>query len=185
MQYEVPCTAPEEEEGYVTLVRYTTESRQGRATALFNWKISAMEVLPEEDVVFVMLLCIATQRSVADLGGRILHNVYKRRTVRKQRGKSDWGAIVMGEGKDTPPECMRWYVNPEDVLAVNLADADHNEVLPKGASYQIYRSTSWLHGGSSRGLYTFPSKGSSESFGSDRFFGWHFGSQTKFPSFSH
>ena len=188
MQYAVPCAAPEEEEGYVTLVRYTTESPQGQATALFNWKMSVMEILPEEDVVFVILICIATQRSVGDLGGKILHNRYKRRKVRQHLGNRDWGSVVMGEGKGTPPEYMRWYVNPEDVLGVNLADANNDEVLPKGASYQMYRGTSWLYGGSSKGLYNLPSKGSFESFGvggSDHFFGLqHFGSQTKFPTFS-
>lgn len=188
MQYEIPSAVPEEEEGFVTLVRYTTEARQGRATALFNWKMSAMEVLPEEDVVLVMLICTATQRGVLDLGGKILRNFYRRRSLRKRVKQRNWGSVVMGGGQEVPSDRMFWYVNPEEVLGVNLAEMDNEEVLPKGASEQMYRGTSWLYAGSTKGLYKMSSKGSVESLGYDD----HnrqsalprFGSQTKVPTVS-
>lgn len=191
MQYEVPSAVPEEEEGFVTLVRYTAQARQGRATALFNWKMSAMEVLPEEDAVLVMLICTATQRGVADLGGRTLRNFYRRKAIRKEIGKRDWGSVVMGGGQDVPSELMFWYVNPEEVLRVNLNEVDNEEVLPKGASEQMYRGTSWLYAGSTKGLYKMASKGSCESIGcdgGDHLFGpaslSRFGSQIKVPAVS-
>eukprot|EP00250_Pteridium_aquilinum_P019164 c24325_g1_i3 orf=748-2649(+) len=167
MQYEVPSAVPEEEEGFVTLVRYTAEARQGRATALFNWKMSAMEVLPEEDVVLVMLLCTATQRGVADLGGKILRNFYQRKAVKKKEKQRNWGAVAMGGGQEVPSELMFWYMNPEEVLGVNLAEMENEDVVPKGASVHMYRGTSWLYAGSTKGLYKMSSKGSCESLGYD------------------
>lgn len=44
LQYQVQNSQPEEERGYVTVVRYTPECPTGKATALFNWKSAAMEV---------------------------------------------------------------------------------------------------------------------------------------------
>lgn len=167
MQYAIPSAVPEEEEGFVTLVRYTAEARQGRATALFNWKMSALEVLPEEDVVLVMLLCTATQRGIADLGGKSLRNFYRKKGIRKREKQRNWGSVVMGAGEETPSERMFWYANPEEVLGANLAEMENEEVLPKGASEQMYRGTSWLYAGSSKGLYKMTSKGSLESFGID------------------
>lgn len=188
MQYEVPSSVPEEEEGFVTLVRYTAEARQGRATALFNWKLLAMEVLPEEDVVLVLLICIATQRAVADLGAKTLRNVYRRKHVKKVERQRNWGSVVMGGGQEVPSELTFWYVNPEEVLGVDLAEMDNEEVLPKGASEHMYRGTSWLYTGSMKGLYKMSSKGSCESFSYE--LGDHhqplvrFGSQTKVPAAS-
>ncbi|KAI5064456.1 hypothetical protein GOP47_0021126 [Adiantum capillus-veneris] len=185
MQYEVPSSVPEEEEGFVTLVRYTAEARQGRAMALFNWKLLAMEVLPEEDVVLVLLICIATQRAVADLGAKTLRNLYRRKHVKKAERQRNWGSVVMGGGQEVPSELMFWYVNPEEVLGVDEAEMDNEEVLPKGASEHMYRGTSWLYTGSMKGLYKMSSKGSCESFTYET--GDHhqslarFGSQTKVP----
>ncbi|KAH7388396.1 hypothetical protein KP509_16G074000 [Ceratopteris richardii] len=183
MRYEISSSVPEEEEGFVTLVRYTADARQGRATALFNWKLLAMEVLPEEDVVLVLLICIATQRSVADLGAKTLRSIYRRKLVKSKERQSNWGSVVLGERHDAPAETMFWYVNPEDVLGVNLAEMESEEVLPKGASEHMYRGTSWLYSGSMKGLYKMSSKGSYESF-SHEMSDYHrssaqFGAQTK------
>lgn len=45
LQYQVAESRPEEERGFVTVVRYTPECPTGRATALFNWMSAAMEVI--------------------------------------------------------------------------------------------------------------------------------------------
>lgn len=45
LQYQVRDSRPEEERGFVTVVRYTPECPTGKATALFNWKSAVMEVL--------------------------------------------------------------------------------------------------------------------------------------------
>lgn len=44
LQYQVRDCPPEEERGFVTVVRYTPECSTGKATALYNWKSGAMEV---------------------------------------------------------------------------------------------------------------------------------------------
>ena len=52
----------EDEEGFVTLVRFTEENPTGRATALLKWKLLVVELLPEEDEVLVLLLCLSILR---------------------------------------------------------------------------------------------------------------------------
>jgi hypothetical protein len=42
--YAVPGASPAQEEGFFTLVRYTPEHPQGKATALLNWTRGIMEV---------------------------------------------------------------------------------------------------------------------------------------------
>ncbi|GAB4835781.1 hypothetical protein Ancab_000697, partial [Ancistrocladus abbreviatus] len=58
--------ANEEEEGFVTLIRFSDNNPNGKATALLNWKLLVVEFLPEEDAVFVLLLCVAILRSVSE-----------------------------------------------------------------------------------------------------------------------
>jgi len=48
LQYQVRDGPPEEERGFVTVVRYTPECPTGKATALFNWKSAAMEVFCQQ-----------------------------------------------------------------------------------------------------------------------------------------
>lgn len=168
MQYQVPTAVPEEEEGFVTLVRYTPEARQGRATALFNWKLSAMEVLPEEDVVLVMLICTATLRTVSDIGGKTMDTIYRRRKARREAKERQWGSLVVaGQGGYVAAELMLWYLNAEEVLGVNMRERDYEGVIPKGGNAQMYRGTSWLYSGGTGGLYRMSSMGSCESIGSD------------------
>lgn len=44
LEYAVPGASPAQEEGFFTLVRYTQEHPQGKATALLNWTRGIMEV---------------------------------------------------------------------------------------------------------------------------------------------
>ena len=75
---------------------YTSQCPQGKATALFNWKVSAMEFLPEEDAVLILLLCKATVLTVADFGGDNLGNfLIKRRMKEAKPGSRDWGSVVI------------------------------------------------------------------------------------------
>lgn len=114
-QYEVPGAPPQDEEGFVTLIRYGPHTPQGKATALFNFKVSAMEVLPEEDVVLVLLLCTATMRSIADFGGLSAGNEYTRRRVKENHpGAKDWGSVVLEHSATTPPSSSltHWFRNP-------------------------------------------------------------------------
>lgn len=109
-QYEVPGASPQEEEGFVTLIRYGPHTPQGKATALFNFKISAIEVLPEEDVVLVLLLCTATMRSIADFGGLTAGNEYTRRRLKENNpGAKDWGSVVLENLSPRDSNLAHWY----------------------------------------------------------------------------
>ncbi|XP_024394182.1 glycine-rich domain-containing protein 2 isoform X1 [Physcomitrium patens] len=110
-QYEVPNASPQEEEGFVTLIRYGPHTPQGKATALFNFRISAMEVVPEEDVVLVLLLCTATMRSIADFGGLSAGNDYTRRRMKENAlGSKDWGSVVL-ENTTCHSHLAHWHWN--------------------------------------------------------------------------
>ncbi|CAM6126838.1 unnamed protein product [Calypogeia fissa] len=116
LAYEVPGARSEEEEGFVTVVRHTPDAPQGKATALLNWKVSAMEVHPEEDVLLVLLLCTATLRSVADLGGTNYENLFARRRAKEVKpGVKDWGSVVLDNPK-SQPNLLLWYVNVGHLL---------------------------------------------------------------------
>eukprot|EP00897_Mesotaenium_endlicherianum_P008489 jgi/Mesen1/7669/ME000401S07007 len=43
LQYEVPGGRPEHEEGYVTVIRYSSHAPQGKATCLLNWRTGGIE----------------------------------------------------------------------------------------------------------------------------------------------
>ena len=111
LQYEVPDASPQEEEGFVTLIRYNAHAPQGKATALFNWKVSAMEIHPEEDVVLVLLLCTATMRSVADFGGKHHGNLFAQRRHKESiPGLKDWGSVVV-EHATSQSNLASWFLN--------------------------------------------------------------------------
>ncbi|KAG0591822.1 hypothetical protein KC19_1G204700 [Ceratodon purpureus] len=129
LQYEVAGATSEEEDGFVTLIRYTPQSPQGRATALFNFKVSVMEVVPQEDVLLVLLLCTATLRSIADFGGLTSGNVYTRRRAKENRpGLKDWGSVVLENGSKLS-HLSSWHVKCADYYSDDEDDAD-GEKLP-------------------------------------------------------
>lgn len=51
----------EEDEDFVTLIRFSEENPNGRVTALLNWKLLVIELLPEENAVSITL-CISILR---------------------------------------------------------------------------------------------------------------------------
>lgn len=61
LQYQVRDCKPEDECGYVTLVRYTPECPTGKATALFNWKSAAMEVCNKFTQLTMPSACLSCQ----------------------------------------------------------------------------------------------------------------------------
>ena len=60
LQYRVVDSPPEEERGFVTVVRYTPECPTGKATALYNWKSGAIEV----HIISITSLAHLTQNSL-------------------------------------------------------------------------------------------------------------------------
>lgn len=69
MQYheETKSKVAEADDGFVTIVRFTEDNPTGRTTALLNWKLSVVELLPEEDAVLVLLLCVSILRTVSEI----------------------------------------------------------------------------------------------------------------------
>lgn len=54
LDYQVNGATPEEEAGFVTLVRFTPDAPSGKATALFNTSSGALEVRVHIDSYFIL-----------------------------------------------------------------------------------------------------------------------------------
>uniref|UniRef100_A0A803KNX7 GRPD C-terminal domain-containing protein n=1 Tax=Chenopodium quinoa TaxID=63459 RepID=A0A803KNX7_CHEQI len=90
-------TLTQNSDSYVKLLKgrkmqFSDENPNGKATALMNWKLLALELSPEEDAVFVLLLSLAILRSVSemrkeDVGGLLI----RRRLKEIKLGEKDWG----------------------------------------------------------------------------------------------
>lgn len=111
----------DEEEGFITLIRFSGENPTGKATALLNWKLLVVEFLPEEDAVFVLLLCITILKSVSemrkkDIGGLLI----RRRLKEPQLGARDWGSVTLHPSSCSPSissvHLQPWYWNPGAVM---------------------------------------------------------------------
>lgn len=109
-----------EEEHYVTLIRFSPENPEGKATALINWKLFAMEFLPEEDAVIVLLLCVAIVRTMSEVKQEDAGGLLARRRVREVKtGLRDWGSIMLSSPSSSysSPHVKPWYWNASEVLA--------------------------------------------------------------------
>ncbi len=118
----------EDEEGFVTLVRFTEENPTGKATALLNWKLLVVELLPEEDAVLVLLLCISILRSVSEMKKEDLGCLLLRRRLKEAKlGARDWGSVILhpyysSSSSITSPYVQPWYWNAKAVMASDKAD---------------------------------------------------------------
>ncbi|XP_022136059.1 uncharacterized protein LOC111007846 isoform X2 [Momordica charantia] len=113
--------------GFVTMIRCTDEDPNGRATALLNWKLLVIELLPEEDAVLALLLCVSILRSVSEMRKEDVGNLLIRRRVRETKiGLRDWGSIMLHPSPKTSatylPHLQPWYCNPEAVIASESVD---------------------------------------------------------------
>lgn len=126
----------EEEEGFLTLVRVTEDDPNGRATALLNWKLLVVEFLPEEDAVFVLLLCISILRSVSEMKKEDLGCLLIRRRLKEARlGSRDWGSVVLhpfSSSSSPSPYLQPWYWNAK---AVMVSDSSDNIKKPPALSH--------------------------------------------------
>ncbi|KAK1319749.1 hypothetical protein QJS10_CPB04g00878 [Acorus calamus] len=137
--------ANEEDEQFVTLVRYTQGSPNGKATALINWKLSVVEFLPEEDAVLVLLLCTAIVRTISqtrreDVGGLLVRRRLKEPVV----GSRDWGSVMLNPpSKANDPHLQPWYWNAKRVLAsAEAADSARQAaygISPADGKDSLYR----------------------------------------------
>ncbi|KAF3454554.1 hypothetical protein FNV43_RR05002 [Rhamnella rubrinervis] len=120
----------DEEEGFVTLVRFTEDDPTGRATALLNWKLLVVELMPEEDAILVLLLCISILRSVSDMKKEDLGRLLIRRRLKEARiGMRDWGSVILhpssSSSSTSSPFVEPWYWNAKAVLLASDSAADH------------------------------------------------------------
>lgn len=116
-------------DGFVTMVRYTDEDPTGRATALLNWKLQVIELLPEEDAVLSLLLCVSILKSVSEMKKEDIGNLLIRRRLRETKvGLRDWGSIMLHPSSakslttSSSPYLQPWYWNAETVMTPNNVD---------------------------------------------------------------
>ncbi|WCJ26911.1 hypothetical protein M5689_008692 [Euphorbia peplus] len=110
----------QQEDGFVTLVRVTEDNPEGRATALLNWKLLIVEVLPEEDAVLAMLICISILKSVTEIRKEDIGNLLIRRRLREAKmGERDWDSVMIhsSSSSSSSPYVQPWYLNPKAVIS--------------------------------------------------------------------
>ncbi|XP_061363316.1 glycine-rich domain-containing protein 2 isoform X2 [Gastrolobium bilobum] len=125
MQYQIE--EEEDEEGFLTLVRFTEDDPVGKATALLNWRLLVVEVLPEEDAVLMLLLCITILKSVSEMRKQDLGGLLVRRRLKEARlGTRDWGSVILHPSSwsssiDTT-YLQPWYCNAGTVMSYDEID---------------------------------------------------------------
>ncbi|XVF57540.1 hypothetical protein PTKIN_Ptkin06aG0213800 [Pterospermum kingtungense] len=112
----------DDDDGFVTLIRFTEENPTGRATALLNWKLLVVEVLPEEDAILVLLLCVSILRTVSEMIKEDVGSLLIRRRLKEAKlGARDWGSVVLHpsslSSSGTSPYLQPWYWNANKVMA--------------------------------------------------------------------
>lgn len=122
LQYQVKSESlgkatDEDEEHYITLVRYSPEHPDGKATALLNWKVLAVEFLPEEDAVLILLLCMAIAQTISEFTREDVAGLLVRRRTREVKsGLRDWGSVLLSFAAASP-YVQPWYWDAKEVLA--------------------------------------------------------------------
>ena len=107
-----------EEEQYVTLVRKSPDHHGDRATMLLNWKLLAVEFLPEEDAIFVLLLCMVIARTMTEIRREDVAGLLVRRRISEARaGQRDWGSVMLPGSLSPDPHLQPWYRNAAKVLS--------------------------------------------------------------------
>ncbi|KAL3632200.1 hypothetical protein CASFOL_025184 [Castilleja foliolosa] len=121
-------TQDNDDDEFVTLIRYSDENPTGKATALLNWKLLAVELLPEEDAVSVLLICTAILRSVSEIKREDVGNLLVRRRIRETMiGERDWGSVILhpwlySVSGLSSPYLHPWYWNAKAVVASQVKD---------------------------------------------------------------
>ncbi|KAF8401421.1 hypothetical protein HHK36_012360 [Tetracentron sinense] len=138
----------DEEEGFVTLVRATEENPNGRATALLNWKLLVVELLPDEDAVLVLLLCISILRSVSEMRREDIGSLLVRRRLKETKlGTRDWGSVLLHpsscSSSISSPHLQPWYLNAKTVMASEETDHTTRQPAfsysPAEGGYKLYK----------------------------------------------
>lgn len=121
MQYK--GDSEEDDQGFVTIVRSTEEDLTEKATALIDWKHQAVEFLPEEDAVLVLLLSVSILRSVTQKRREDVGKLLVRKRITEATGERDWGSVIVdvsssNESSSSSPYLEPWYRNSGKVTAM-------------------------------------------------------------------
>lgn len=113
----------EDDEGFLTVVRSTEEDPTEKATALIDWKHQAVEFLPEEDAVFVLLLSVSILRSVTHKRREDVGKLLVRKRITEATGERDWGSVIVDASStnvssSSSPYVEPWYRNSGKVMAM-------------------------------------------------------------------
>ncbi|KAF2288275.1 hypothetical protein GH714_005764 [Hevea brasiliensis] len=101
--------------------RAPEDNPTGRATALLNWKLLIVEILPEEDAVLAILICISILRSVSEMRKEDVGSLLIRRRIKEAKlGTRDWGSVILHpsscSSSISSPYLQPWYWNPKAVI---------------------------------------------------------------------
>ncbi|XP_024538392.1 uncharacterized protein LOC112349039 [Selaginella moellendorffii] len=92
---------------FVTMVRFTSDAPQGKATALINWRSGGMEIDPNEDVLLVLLFSATISMSVSDMLGKGIPPWAKPRAL-EEEDQVHWGAVKI-DHDGLGGEIYSWY----------------------------------------------------------------------------
>ncbi|CAO2162419.1 unnamed protein product [Urochloa humidicola] len=128
------------EEQYLTLVRNSPDHHGGRATVLLNWKLLAVEFLPKEDAVFVLLLCMVIARTMTEIRREDVAGLLVRRRIGEARmGQRDWGSVMLPDLLSPDPNLQPWYRNAAQVLSSAETGAMLAKYSPADGKDLLYR----------------------------------------------
>lgn len=116
-----------EEDGFITVVRFFEDNPVGKATALLNWKFMVVEFSPEEDAVFILLLCMSIVRSISEIKKEDVGSLLVRRRIKEAKlGDRDWGSVIVHASSYSPsissPYLQPWYWNMQAVMGSQGVD---------------------------------------------------------------
>ncbi|OIV90878.1 hypothetical protein TanjilG_15611 [Lupinus angustifolius] len=116
-----------DEEGFLTLIRCTEDDPDGKATALLNWRLLVVEVLPKEDAVLMLLLCISILKSVSEMKKQDLGGLLVRTRLKEARhGSRDLGSVILYPSSSSSlvdsAYLQPWYWNAGAVIKSDAAE---------------------------------------------------------------
>ncbi|KAJ1385576.1 Glycine-rich domain-containing protein-like [Sesbania bispinosa] len=103
------------------------DNPDGKATALLNWRLLVVEVLPEEDAVLMLLLCISILKSVSEMKKQDVGGLLVRRRIKEARlGTRDWGSVILHPSSWSSSidstYLQPWYWNAGIVMTCDAVD---------------------------------------------------------------
>jgi hypothetical protein len=129
-----------DEEQYLTLVRRSSDHHDATATVLLNWKLLAVEFLPQEDAVFVLLLCVAIARTMTEIRREDVAGLLVRRRIGEARsGLREWGSVLLPNLPSSDPHLQPWYRNASHVLRSAETGVMLTKYSPADGKDQLYR----------------------------------------------